>query len=128
MIKYEPLPLPIFAVTKEEIAISEGTNQTLVTNNTSQSTRCETSVQVHVCEDCAKEYQFSSGLRQHMAAKHPFHGSKQTIACKEAQCTFTCNRLHLLHDHLKKHGIKTEIETITFNNKQGTFLNNYAYN
>ena len=92
---------------------------------TSHSIKPAMSVKVYICEECQKKYESSSGLRRHMAVKHPLQGTKQPIACRELQCTFTCRRLHALRNHLVGHGIKTTMETKTFDCIQGTFSSAY---
>ena len=77
------------------------------------------SVRVHACKECDKEYESRSGLRRHVLSKHSLQATTQPIQCREEECTFTCRCLNALRDHLKEHGIKTEMETMTFTSLQG---------
>ena len=119
----EKLCPPMSVAMKEDITNHEAANKVRV--KTLHPTKPAASVKVYICEDCQKKYESSSGLRRHMVAKHPLQGTKQPIACREPQCTFTCRRLHALRNHLVEHGIKTYMETKPFDCIQGTFSSDY---
>ena len=52
-------------------------------------------------------------------SKHSGYAMTGNIHCKEPNCTFSCNYLGQLRDHLERHNLHMETDKYTFSNMEG---------
>ena len=56
---------------------------------------------------------------KHMISKHCRYATIVNIYCKEPNCTFSCNYLGQLRDHLEGHNLLMEMVKNTFSKMDG---------